>query len=311
MSVISVKDIAYVRYQAPDLDLMEAFLKDFGMSTAYRSEDALYMRGYGELPFIHLTEKGEQKTLGFGLLANSEQDLVALAAHAGVEVESVSCPGGGKRVRVLDPDGNQVDVVHGFQPLPTVAVREPVAMNPAAGRQRFGKNVRIPPGASHVMRCGHVAMAVADFNVSAEFYREMFGFEPSDTYFASVPENIIAAFMHCNLGDEYTDHHTVALIAAPDGVARFDHTAFEVIDLDDLMRGHDHLAKCGYKHSWGVGRHIQGSQLFDYWRDPFGNKIEHWTDGDLVNQSTPVGSAAFSDKELSQWAPEMKPEFFE
>ena len=32
------------------------------------------------------------------------------------------------------------------------------------------------------------------------------------------------------------------------------------------------LAARGYPHAWGVGRHILGSQIFDYWRDPFGHK---------------------------------------
>ena len=30
--MIHVKDVAFVRYQAPDLDAMEAFMKDFGSS---------------------------------------------------------------------------------------------------------------------------------------------------------------------------------------------------------------------------------------------------------------------------------------
>ena len=30
------------------------------------------------------------------------------------------------------------------------------------------------------------------------------------------------------------------------------------------MLGHDVLRKAGYEHSWGVGKHILGSQVFDY-----------------------------------------------
>ena len=26
-----------------------------------------------------------------------------------------------------------------------------------------------------------------------------------------------------------------------------------------------------------------GSQIFDYWRDPWGHTVEHWTDGDLLD----------------------------
>jgi hypothetical protein len=34
------------------------------------------------------------------------------------------------------------------------------------------------------------------------------------------------------------------------------------------------LAKKKYKSVWGVGRHILGSQIFDYWWDPTGFMIE-------------------------------------
>jgi hypothetical protein len=33
-----------------------------------------------------------------------------------------------------------------------------------------------------------------------------------------------------------------------------------------------------------VGRHILGSQVFDYWHDPSRFKIEHYADGDVVNE---------------------------
>ena len=38
---------------------------------------------------------------------------------------------------------------------------------------------------------------------------------------------------------------------------------------------------------WGIGRHLIGSQLFDYWADPWGRVHEHWADTDVLNASTP------------------------
>ena len=183
-------------------------------------------------------------------------------------------------------------------------------MNPATGRRRLGRTIRLKPQPSSVMRLGHVALLVADFAKAHAFYTEVLGFKTSDTYWAGVEANTIAAFMHCGLGEQWTDHHTVALIAAPDGRSRFDHSAFEVLDLDDVMHGGEYLKAKGYAHSWGVGRHIQGSQIFDYWRDPFGHKIEHWTDGDRVNDDYPSQRSPM-DGRLAQWAPPLTPEFFE
>lgn len=310
MSVINVKDIAYIRYQAPDLELMEVCLQDFGMQTLKKSGSALYMRGYGRAPFVHVTEKGEKATLGFGLQLESMEDLEKLALHLQLPIADNVEPGGGRILKLIDPDGFQVDALFGQSENESISVREPVELNPAFNRKRFGEVVRVAPGASHVMRCGHLALLVSDYQKSYQFYNDLFGFKPSDTYFAETPENVIAAFMHCDLGSSYSDHHTLALITSPDGKARFDHGAFEILDFDDLMRGNELLKSNGHEHSWGIGRHIQGSQLFDYWRDPFGNKIEHWTDGDLVNEDSPVGNASVSGDELKQWAPPLEPEFF-
>lgn len=307
----AVKDIAYVRYQATDLDRMEAFLLDFGLHRAARTDAALYMRAGGDAHHVHITELGStNRSVGFGLLAASAADLAAIAARVGAPVEANPEPGGGQRVRFTDPSGFVVDVIHGQQSVAPLPHREPLTMNCATGRTRFGQVVRLKPQPSSVRRLGHVALLVPDFRRAFEFYRDVLGLRTSDSYWAGVADNTIAAFMHCGLGQTFTDHHTVALITSPDGVARFDHTAFEVLDLDDVVQGGQHLKSRGHQHSWGVGRHIQGSQIFDYWRDPFNNKIEHWTDGDLVNDSTPVGHNPISNEELSQWAPPITPEFF-
>lgn len=309
--MIAVEDIAYVRYQVTDLDRQERFLEDFGLLRVERSADRLYMRAKGSAHHVYIAERGpENATLGFGLQACSEEDLHILAQQQNRPVEAIQEPGGGRRVRLVDPNGFVVDVIHGqarHEPLPT---REPFGMNPATGRQRYGTTVRTTPAPCSVMRVGHVALCVRDFAKTHDFYSQVLGFKASDTYWAGQEGNVIAAFMHCGLGDRWTDHHTLALITAQDGQARFDHSAFEVLDLDDLVQGGEYLRTKGWQHSWGVGRHIQGSQIFDYWRDPSGHKIEHWTDGDLVNDSTPAGTAPISAEELRQWAPPVTPEFF-
>ncbi|WP_321927465.1 VOC family protein [Paraburkholderia guartelaensis] len=309
--MITVEDIAFVRYQVTDLERMQQFLADFGLHQAARSDSALYMRAAGAVHHTHISERGDvNRPVGFGFLARARADLEQLAAHLGVAVEDNPEPGGGLRVRFTDPAGFVVDVLHGqaaHTPLPT---REPLAANPASRRQRFGQKVRAARAPSSVMRLGHVAVLVPNFHETLAFYRDVLGFRVSDTYWAGVEQNTIAAFLHCGLGDQWTDHHTIALVATQESAARFDHTAFEVLDLDDVCQGGEHLKACGYTRSWGIGRHVQGSQIFDYWRDPFGNKIEHWTDGDLVNDGSPVGHAEISNDELSQWAPPLSPEFF-
>jgi hypothetical protein len=42
--------------------------------------------------------------------------------------------------------------------------------------------------------------------------------------------------------------------------------------------------------------------VFDYWKDPLGFTVEHWTDSDLLTADTPKGSH-FILEALSQWGP--------
>jgi len=147
------------------------------------------------------------------------------------------------------------------------------------------------------------------FKALLNFYTAVLGMKISDGYYAGPRDKVIASFLHCGLGSRLVDHHTIAIVG--DGHLGFEHTAFEVLDLDDLMMGNRHLvASNRWKHSWGVGRHFEGSQVFDYWRDPFGNKIEHWTDGDLVNDDYPPGYVEFNPmKCLAQWGPPLTADF--
>lgn len=307
-SMIAVSDIAYVRYRAPEIERMEQFLLDFGLHMAARTASTLYMRAAGAEPYVHITELGEPSGgIGLGLLAQSEADLQVVAAQFGVRVQDNPEPRGGRILTLTDPNGLRVDLLHGgltAAPLPT---RKPLPLNTISEHRRLVQRQRPEPGPSHVMRLGHAVLKVRSYRESLDFYTRLFGFRISDTYFAGAEDNTIMAFLHCGLGGRYTDHHTIAVAEIPGG--GFEHSAFEVIDWDDVAIGHQYLASKGYQHSWGIGRHVQGSQVFDYWRDPFGNKIEHWTDGDLINDEYVPEHRRFEPDALAQWAPPMSPEF--
>ena len=74
------------------------------------------------------------------------------------------------------------------------------------------------------------------------------------------------SFIRCDRGIDPADHHTLAIALGP--ADRYVHSAYQVCDLDALAAGGEFLKELGYQRSWGIGRHIQGSQIFDYWRDP-------------------------------------------
>jgi catechol 2,3-dioxygenase-like lactoylglutathione lyase family enzyme len=287
--VIKVRDIAFVRFSAPDLDVMEAFLADFGLATAERSATHLYSRGTDPAPWIHLAERGEPGFVGLGLEAACAEDLAAAAQLEGASaVEPIKEPGGGMRVCFSDPDGFRVEVVHGREAAAPLPFRAVGPFNAGSRHPRQGELVRLSAGPAQVKRLGHAVIKVADFRASERWYKERFGFITSDEVYVGDPDNLLTAFMRCDRGEEYTDHHTLLCIGV--GEPGFDHCAFEVEDFDSVMIGHEHLESRGYEHVMGVGRHILGSQIFDYWRDPWGHMLEHYTDGDLLNASAPTGS---------------------
>ena len=286
--MIKVRDIAYVRFGAPDLEGMERFLLDFGLAVSQRDERALYARGTDGAPFIHVTEPGEVGFRGVAFEARSAEDLAAVAALEGASgIEVLEGPGGGQRVRLQDPDGYTVEVVHGREALEPLGLPAPAVVNRGSQRLRHGDLHRVERGPAPVKRIGHAVVRVADYRRSAAWYQEHFGFVSSDDVYLGEQDNIITSFLRCDLGEEYTDHHTLLCIGV--GEPGFDHAAFEVEDLDAVMVGHDHLAAAGYDHHAGVGRHILGSQIFDYWRDPWGHVLEHFADGDLLNDAHAKG----------------------
>jgi catechol 2,3-dioxygenase-like lactoylglutathione lyase family enzyme len=303
--MIKADDIAFVRFSAPDLDQMEAFLNDFGMVRAARDANTLYMRGEGSDPFLHVTHKGEPGFAGVAFRALSVGDLEALAAKTGSKVEALEGPGGGKVVRLKDPDGFSVEAVAGREAAPAVAPPPAAILNDARAQTRANAPKRVRQGASHIRRLGHCVLNVSNFRASEAWYKEHFGFITSDEIKMS-PEFSLGAFMRCDRGEKPADHHTLFLLGT--GAPKFNHAAYEVTDLDDLMSGHDLLKDKAYRHQWGVGRHFLGSQIFDYWRDPWGHTLEHWTDGDVLTASWGSREATPMDLMGVQWGMKMPPD---
>ena len=298
MSVIRVEDIAHVRYAAPDLAAMKAFLDDFGMAT-FEAGGRLYGKGSDGRPFVHVTEPGPAKFLAVGFRCDTLADLETLAVHEGVATQDLDEPGGGKVVRLTDPDGYTVEVVAGQAKGEPASLPADQPVNTAAAKPRFRQMVRLNPAPAHIKRIGHAVLKVRDFRKSEKWYKDRFGFLTSDEVEAAkdVP---LGAFMRCDRGDKPADHHTLFLAQLP-GELGILHAAFEVANLDDLMLGHQHLKSQKREAAWGVGRHIMGSQVFDYWKDPFGNELEHWTDGDLFTAADPPQKQPMSALLAVQW----------
>src|SRR5262249_39606421 len=140
--------------------------------------------------------------------AASLDDLKKVATAPGASgVEDIDEPGGGKRVRLKEPNGYQIEVVYGIKGLPPIAVkRQPLNLG-SERLERARAEMRIHVGPSRVKRIGHAVMASPKVVETAGWFRETLGFICSDDVYVGSKENVIGSFNRLDRGDTYVDHH--------------------------------------------------------------------------------------------------------
>ena len=306
-TVGTIKDVLYVRFSVTDLQVQQQFLENFGLKSEI-SNGLLIARGTDASPYIYIAEhSSEPAFVSVGFAAESEAALRHIAAIDGVPVEANDLPGGGLIARLTDPNGFSVEVVANLADAPLLTPASRSGLNDGVEKLRLGERVTFVDADSLIKRLGHVVLMVTDFNETLEWYQARFGLLISDEI---VIENegkqeTLGAFTRCNRGEKYVDHHTLFFINADQ--AGFNHAAFEVTNWDALMSSHYALLKAGHRHSFGVGKHILGSQTFDYWKDPDGFTLEHFTDGDLLNESFGSQKRGLEDLLGTHWGPDGMP----
>ena len=304
----------YVRYQVTDLTRMEIFLRDFGMHPAVPSDGRrLLMRGSGDAPYLYEAVLGDKPCfLGAGIRVASREDLERLAAlpESGPIEPVAEVPTGCERVRMRMPDGFEIDALFGGVAAHVVPTIPDLGFNSAHEKPRKNRAVRVTREALPVRRLGHFVLHVTDHDASVAWLRDRFGLVPSDYLGAPGDEGrVIGSFLRVDAGKEWVDHHCMLVLGTPE--AEVHHCSFEMDGLDAVMCAHDFLLKRGYTLDCGVGRHLLGSQIFDYWRDPFGFRIEHYTDGDIVNDEHQPTVFAGTADETTQWGAKPPKDFFE
>jgi hypothetical protein len=223
-------------------------------------------------------------------------------------MEAMDEPGGGKRVRLREPNGYQVEVIWGLEALPPIPVAHTPMNTGAEPLRRAGTLMRLRKSPTLIKRIGHGVMGTPKVRETVQWFRDTLGFIGSDDVYAGQKDNLIGSFNRCDRGDEYVDHHT--LFCVHNERAGMNHVSFEVPDVDAVFKDHEYITRLGkYEHMWGVGRHLLGSQVYDYWCDPWGRVHERWADTDRLNARS--GSNLLSAEEglVSQWG-EDPPERF-
>jgi len=198
--------------------------------------------------------------------------------------------------------------VYGLEPLPEIAVQRPVMNTGSEPLRRAGVLLRLSPSPAPIKRIGHGVLGTPRVRETVQWFRDTLGFLCSDDVYAGEKDHLIGSFNRCDRGDEYVDHHT--LFCVMNERAGLNHVSFEVPDVDAVLMDHEYLKRLGkYEHMWGVGRHLLGSQVYDYWCDPWGRVHERWADTDRLNARTPGNLLPAHEALLSQWG-EDPPERF-
>jgi hypothetical protein len=341
-SKVQLVRLSHVYFEHHDLSKFAKFALDFGLVEAHRSGSTIYFRGYGKDPYVYVATKAKEGRGKFGgaafVAASQEEFDKATKISGGVMRDLDGAPGGGKIITFHRPNDTFMHVVFGQEermvdidhiPSGTHVSQGPYNTpfeKPRLGEyfwryniwkwvfDRFplGKFQRYHEGPALVHKLGHFGYVCKEFDTELEFYTGNFNIVPTDVLYHPKFSNIdVLTFMHLDLGKDWSDHHIFFLQRAPPEVRKtyIHHSSYEIADFDTQLIGHEWLAKKGWKSVWGVGRHILGSQIFDYWADPSGFKIEHYADGDLVNSDTPTRREEAGA--ISVWGPELPKDFGE
>jgi catechol 2,3-dioxygenase-like lactoylglutathione lyase family enzyme len=307
---IKVTDLAWLEFEKPNLARAEAFATDFGFAVTAHEAETLYLRGsLPGTPCLVIRKGSRSRFVGPTFKAAEAADLNILAKSTDSRVEPLTEPVEGAIVRLLDPNGFAVGVVHVGQDLPALTEQRPHQLNVGTEPRRINATQRPPSEPARVQRLGHVVLQTPHLLRTLNWYLNTLGMIVSDFQFApgQRERGPALAFIRCDRGTVPADHHTLALNLGP--TAGYSHSAFQVTDLDAVAAGGEYLLRRGYERAWGIGRHVQGSQIFDYWHDPDKLTVEHFTDGDLFDNTVEPGWAPLTASGLSQWGPRVSREF--
>lgn len=317
LAPVNLLKTSFIVYYHQNLSKARTFLLDFGLRVVQETDDEIFFAGYGIETFCYVVRASKRAESYFGGAAytvESREQLERAAKVPGAsEIRTLVAPGGGEIVTLVDPAGHNVHLVHGQREKPEEIGHlglQKLTVNYEDEKPRRGTFQRFKPGPAPVHRFGHYGVTYPDglFETMLEWYTKTLTLAVSDIIY--VGEKPVTAFLHVDRGEEFTDHHSFFFKRAKsDKHLSVAHAAFEVHDYDVQQLGHDFLKSRGYNLCWGIGRHVLGSQIFDYWFDPHEFIVEHYADGDVVNSKTPVSHAQAGPDALSVWGPEV-PEVF-
>lgn len=296
---IGVHSIDRFVFSVPDIDRAEHFYRAFGLDVK-RVGQRLELFTFGH-PHCwgHVHQDGEHKRLQYLRMGVYAEDWATLLAR--VDSVGAGAPahpwGDGDGLWARCPDGLLVQLVVAPKVSPSVKSpkRPELPLPPGVGAAPARSQVS-PVRPRHL---SHVLLFTPDVPAQIAFMTSVLGLRLSDR------SGDLIAFLH---GAHGSDHHLVAL--ARSGAPGLHHTSWDVASVDEVGGGGEQMRAAGYADGWGVGRHVLGSNYFQYVRDPWGSYAEYSFDIDFVPHDVDwqAGDHAPEDA-LYVWGPAVPADF--
>ena len=241
-----------------NLDRAAAFYSHvWGLEPVVSERDTIHLRANGpEHHVVTLRERPKAGMLGVHFGAQDREAVDALhdkakafgAAVTGAPAELPRRAGGGYGFSFRTPEGHALNV------------SSDVAQHPNTVNDR-----------SRPIKLSHVVLNSASIEQQTNFFIDLLGFKLSDS-------TDMMDFIRC-----CADHHSIAM-ARGDGPS-LNHMAYEIPNIDGLMRGAGRLKSSGFNIEWGVGRHGPGDNVFSYFIEPNGFVVEYTTEIEQIDEA--------------------------
>ena len=253
-----VNEIRYVGYGVTDLAAERDFYRDvWGMREVGTYDDMVYFacQGHDEHHVVRLRAAEEKRIDVIALSAETRDDVDELHAKvvaAGCTVifapQALEALGGGYGFRFFSPDGLPFEV------------SSDVARGPARELVHWEG---VP------QKISHIVLHSPDHKKMVQFFVDVLGFRVSDWL------GDFMCFLRCN-----SVHHRVAFLPGPPCL---NHVAYDMLTVDDMMRGISRLKQKGTDIRWGPGRHTAGNNTFSYFTTPNGFAVEYTSEVEEVD----------------------------
>ena len=294
-----VRSLLHYALEVPDQTIGQKFYQDFGLTDDTGRDNAVRLRSRALERAQVMLYGGPKKRLHHLAFAAPGAEYLAVKQRLGemgvAEVDApAGAPDGGFWVR--DPDANLVNVRDEKPGAPPPD--PPLSLNSPGHIQRTMTRGAPPADMNAAPRkLGHVLLFTPDTERMMRFYTQTLGLKLSDR------SGDFITFLRCS-----TDHHNLALLKSEK--PGFHHGSFEVGGVDEIAMGALRMQERGWKPTWGLGRHVIGSNFFYYIRDPWGSFAEYYFDLDYIPEDAAWEARDWPGQDsLYRWGPQCPVEF--